>query len=62
MSEKPINLNRVRKVRSREAARKIADENAIRFGRTKAERAADKARQVRAEKNLDGHKTRDDER
>ncbi len=61
MSGTPINLNRARKDRARKAARKTADENAVRFGRTKEERAADKARKERANQFLDGHKTRDDE-
>ncbi len=45
MSGTPINLNRARKDRARKAARKTADENAVRFGRTKEERAAEKTRQ-----------------
>ena len=61
MNGTPITLNRARKDRARKAARKTADENAVRFGRTKEERAADKARKERANPSLDGHKTRDDE-
>ena len=61
MSGTPINLNRARKDRARKAARKSADENAVRFGRTKEERAADKTRKERANQFLDGHKARDDE-
>ena len=41
---KPVNLNKVRKDRDRAAAKATADENAIRFGRTKAERVLDAAR------------------
>ncbi len=59
MTEKPINLNRVRKARARAAARKTADENAVRFGRTKAERTLQKVRQDHADKLLGGHKLHD---
>ena len=61
MSGTPINLNRARKSRAREAARKKADENAVKFGRTREERAVEEARQERASRFLDGHKTRNDE-
>ena len=43
MAGKPINLNKARKARARAAAKARADENAVKFGRTKAERAAEKA-------------------
>ena len=41
---KPINLNRARKDRQRAAEKLQADSNALRFGRTKEERAAEAAR------------------
>ena len=41
---KPINLNQARKTRSRAETKAQADENAIRFGRTKAEKVLDAAR------------------
>ena len=49
---KPINLNKVRKTRSRAEAKAKADENAIRFGRTKAERLLDAAKQKQARDRL----------
>lgn len=55
MSDTPINLNRARKTRARDAAKRQADENAIKHGRTKAARELDAARQALAEKRLDGH-------
>ncbi|GAB5445946.1 DUF4169 family protein [Gymnodinialimonas sp.] len=59
MSEKPINLNRARKERARKDARRQADENAAKHGRTKADRLSEAARQALADKRLDGHQ-RDD--
>ncbi len=41
---KPINLNQARKVKSRAEAKAKADENAVRFGRTKAEKVLDATR------------------
>lgn len=52
----PINLNKRRKEKARADKRAKADENAIRFGRTKSEKAAEKARQEQAVRHLDGHK------
>ncbi|WBU63360.1 DUF4169 family protein [Paracoccus aerodenitrificans] len=53
------NLNRFRKQKSREEARKQADANAAKFGRNKAQKAAEKADRDRAAGHLDGVK-RDD--
>lgn len=50
------NLNRFRKARARDRKRAEADENAIRFGRTKSEKALDKARADKAARNLDAHR------
>lgn len=55
MTDTPINLNRVRKTRARDDAKRQADENAVRHGRTKAERQAEAARQALADKRLDSH-------
>ncbi|MBI6628741.1 DUF4169 family protein [Pontibaca salina] len=52
----PVNLNRVRKQRARDAKKARADENAARFGRSKAAREADRARRDKAARDLDGHK------
>ncbi len=53
---KPVNLNRVRKERTRNEARRVADENAVRYGRTKEEKAADAARAEIEARRLDAHK------
>ena len=56
MTEKPINLNRARKARDRAAKKARGDENAARFGRTKAEKSLERARADKAARDLDGHK------
>ncbi|MBY4892263.1 DUF4169 family protein [Rhodobacteraceae bacterium N5(2021)] len=60
MSTTPINLNRVRKARARDATKKKADENAVKHGRTKADRQAEAARQALVDKRLEGHGREDD--
>jgi hypothetical protein len=58
----PVNLNKARKARDRAAKRAEADGNAAHFGRTKAEKALDEARAVKARAFLDGHqRTPDDQ-
>ena len=52
----PINLNKARKAKGRKEARKRADENAVKFGRSKAEKQLDQARAVKAQADLDGKK------
>lgn len=52
----PVNLNKVRKEQARAEKRARADQNAIRFGRTKAEKQAVKRAQDKAKSHLDGHK------
>ena len=52
----PINLNRVRKTKAREAARSKATENRVAFGRTKAERDLEKARADKALRELEAKK------
>lgn len=56
MADKPINLNRARKERARDAAKKQADENAVKHGRTKAERDLAAARRAQSIARLEGHK------
>ena len=53
---KPVNLNRYRKDKARAEKRARADENAVKFGRSKAIAAKDKATQEKLEQHLDGHK------
>lgn len=57
----PVNLNRFRKARKRAEKRATADENARRFGRTKAERMLEAARDEKAARMLDGHYLDDEE-
>ena len=57
---KPVNLNKVRKARDRTAAKQKADENAVRFGQTKAERVLEATRATKAAARLDQLKFEDD--
>ena len=57
---KPINLNQARKAKSRAEAKARADENAIRFGRTKAEKVLDAAQAKHASDRLAQLKFEDD--
>ena len=57
---KPVNLNQARKERDRAAAKAKADENAIRFGRTKAERLLEAARAQKAHNHLSQLKFEED--
>ena len=52
----PVNLNRFRKQKARADKKARADENAVKFGRTKAEKDLEKAQADRAVRDLDGHK------
>jgi len=49
-----VNLKRVRKDKARRERESEADANRRRFGRTKAEKAADKDAETRARQSLDG--------
>ncbi|MBI1171942.1 DUF4169 family protein [bacterium] len=51
-----INLRTRRKDGARKAARAQADENAVKFGRTKAQKALEAAELARAKAELDGKK------
>lgn len=52
----PINLNKARKQKKRAETEKRAAENRVKFGRTKAEKTAQKSETARASKGLDGAK------
>lgn len=54
MSAKPINLNRVRKARKRDAKRAEADANAVKFGRTRQSKTTERLEQERLDRDLDG--------
>ena len=51
-----VNLNRARKARERERERDQAQENRVRFGRTKNAKDVAKAEAKKAEQSLDGAK------
>jgi hypothetical protein len=51
-----VNLRRVRKDKARQQRESEADANRRRFGRTKAEKAADKNAQDRARRDIDSKK------
>lgn len=53
---KPVNLNRFRKDKARADKKARADENTVKFGRTKADKSLDTARADKAAKALDDHK------
>jgi hypothetical protein len=59
VSEGPVNLNRFRKEKAREAASTQADANAAKFGRSKAERVLQATRAEKARKMLDAHRRED---
>ncbi len=50
---KPITLNQLRKDRSRAEAKAQADVNAVKFGRTKAQRLLEATQAEQARKRLD---------
>jgi hypothetical protein len=60
MSEGPVNLNRYRKEKAKETAKARADANAVKHGRTKAERLLEAARAEKARAMLDRHKIEDE--
>ena len=51
-----INLNRARKTKKRAEKRKIADQNARKFGRTKGEKKRDDVIATKAKDHVDQHK------
>ena len=50
-----INLNRAKKAAAKSAAKRQADENAVKFGRTKAEKTMSQRAQEKSIQSLDGH-------
>ena len=61
MSDAPINLNRARKARARDEKRRQADQNAIKFGRSKAERDLATARNKADTTRFDAHRREGDD-
>jgi hypothetical protein len=54
-----VNLRNARKQKARADKAAVAEQNRLKFGRTKAEKQADAAAKARAEKHLEGHKRED---
>ena len=52
----PVNLNRFRKEKARAQKKARANQNAVIFGRTKAEKELVRARADKSNRDLDGHK------
>ncbi|WP_420567769.1 DUF4169 family protein [Thalassovita sp.] len=52
----PVNLNRFRKNKARAEKKARADQNAVKFGRTKAEKQLDRTQADKATRDLDGKK------
>ncbi len=52
----PINLNKVKKERNRASRKARADENAVAFGQTKAQKEALQERAALIKRNLEAHK------
>lgn len=57
----PINLNKVRKAVQQVKKRQQADENAVKFGLTKAERILQATRDEKMRTRLDQHRFEDDD-
>ena len=57
---KPVNLNQVRKAKTRAEAKAKADENAVRFGRTKAQKVLEATQADQAVQRLAQLKFEDD--
>lgn len=53
----PINLNAFRKQKARTQKKAQADENSVKFGRTKAQKELEHVQTSKAKAFLDGHKT-----
>ena len=56
-----VNLNKARKAKARTEAKARAAGNRAKFGRPKAEKAAEEARAEKAARDLEGHRLSDDE-
>lgn len=56
-----VNLNRFRKDRERAARRAEAEANAVKFGRSRAEKDLEQARAEKSARDHAGHSLRDDE-
>jgi hypothetical protein len=57
-----INLRQARKHAKREAAARQAEENRVRFGQTKVERDLARSQAQKAQRDLDAHRIKKEER
>ncbi len=55
----PVNLNRFKKQKARADKLVRADQNAVKFGRTKVEKTADQTTADKAKRHVDDHKRGD---
>lgn len=53
---KVVNLNKARKARARSDRKTRADENAVKFGRSKAEKLKSRTELEKSARDLDSHK------
>ena len=60
-SVKPVTRRAARKSAARDAARRAGDENAAKFGRSKAEKLSEQDAAARAARHLDAHRRDKDE-
>lgn len=58
MNDKIINLRRVKKNLAKAASTLLAENNRVKFGRTKGEKSRVAAEKLLASQKLDGHKRR----
>ena len=61
MTNDIVNLRQFRKSKARAEKDAKAEENRVKFGRTKAEKQLQKAEKEKARRQLDGHKLETDE-
>jgi hypothetical protein len=61
MTNDIVNLRQFRKSKARAERDAKAEENRVKFGRTKAEKQLQKAEKEKARRQLDGHKLETDE-
>jgi len=52
----PVNLNRFKKDKARAEKKARAQQNVAKFGRSKAEKQLDRARDDKSQSDFDGHK------
>lgn len=56
---KIVNLNQFRKAKNRAEKKRAGDENAVKFGRTKAEKKLEEAKVEKLHRDHNGHKIDD---